>query len=128
QKEENFMPKYVTKDTVLGVLNRLIGEQRKLYQSRSSLENVPHYFSNIESVITFEDNPIVINQETAYIRNMRGSTDQNAFTGMIRVNDPIFQSDYSCLFWGVLGLDSELLFDFILEDKLAQTDIALDPL
>uniref|UniRef100_I1XLY1 Cas5fv helical domain-containing protein n=1 Tax=Methylophaga nitratireducenticrescens TaxID=754476 RepID=I1XLY1_METNJ len=31
-------------------------------------------------------------------------------------------------FGGVLGLDTESLFDFILEDKLSKTDISLDPL
>lgn len=128
KNKENFLSRQVTKDTVIGVLNRLIGDQRKLYQSRTCYEGEPHYFADIESAITFEDNPTTVNQETAYIRNMRGSRDQNSFTGMICVTDPIFQSDYSLLFWSVLGLDAGLLFDFILEDKLALTEIVLDPL
>lgn len=128
KNEENFISRQVNKDTVMGVLNRLIGEQRKLYQSRAAYKGEPHYFANFESQITFEDTPAAINQEATYIRNMKGSTDQNSFTGMIRVNDPIFKSEYSLLFWGVLGLDVESLFDFILEDKLELTDIDLDPL
>lgn len=128
KNDKNFVSRQVTKDTVIGVLNRLIGDQRKLYQSRMSYEGEQHYFADIESTITFEDNPTTINQEIAYIRNMKGSTDQNSFTGMVCVNDPIFQSEYSPLFWGVLGLDAELLFDFILEDKLEVTEVALDPL
>mgnify|MGYP003664121216 CR=1 FL=1 len=125
---ENFIPRQVTKDTVIGVLNRLIGDQRKLYQSRASHEGLSHYFADIESTITFEDNPTTVNTETAYIRNIKGSTDQNSFTGMIRVNDPIFQSAYSRSFWGVLGLDTEALCDFILEKRLGEGKIALDPL
>jgi hypothetical protein len=125
---KNFIPRQVSKDTVIGILSRLIGDQRKLYQSREAYKGESHYFADIESKVTFEDTPTIINQETAYIRNMKGSTDQNSFTGMIRVNDPTFQSEYSPLFWGVLGLDTELLFDFILEDKLGLTEIALDPL
>lgn len=128
KNEENFISRQVTEDTVMGVLNRLIGDQRKLYQSRAGYNKEPHYFADIETKITFKDNPMVTNQETAYIRNMKGSTDQNSFTGMIHVNDPVFQSEYSPLFWGVLGLDTELLFDFILEDKLELTEISLDPL
>lgn len=128
KNKENFIPREVTKDTVVGVLNRLIGDQRKLYQSRLGHKGERHYFADIESAITFEDNPATINQETAYIRNMKGSTDQNSFTGMIRVNDPIFQSDYSPLFWTVLWLDPQSLFDFILEDELVLSDVSFDPL
>lgn len=128
KNEENFISRLVTKNTVMGLLNRLIGEQRKLYQSRASDNGEPHYFADIENKITFEDNPAVINREIAYIRNMKGSTDQNSFTGMICVNDPIFQSEYSSLFWGVLWLDTELLFDFILEDRFELVEMAFDPL
>ena len=127
-KPQNYIPRQVTNDTVMGVLNRLIGDQRKLYQSRSGCEKEIHYFADIESTIAFEDCPNIVNQETAYIRNMKGSTDQNAFTGMISVNDAIFQSDYSPLFWGILGLDVEKLFDFILADRCEPVDVALDPL
>ena len=124
-KKENFKSQHVTQSTVLGILNRLIGDQRKLYQSRTDYEGEPHYFADIEEAITFKDRPKVISQETAYIRNMKGSTDQNSFTGMIRVNDPIFQSEYSPLFWGVLKENA--LYDFVLEDKAVSTDINLDP-
>ena len=35
KKEGNYICRNITHDTVMGVLNRLIGDQRKLYQSRS---------------------------------------------------------------------------------------------
>ncbi|WP_208123219.1 type I-Fv CRISPR-associated protein Cas5fv, partial [Facilibium subflavum] len=97
------------------------------YQSRSEFEGVPHYFSDIENLISFDDKPKVINQETAYIRNMKGSTDQNSFTGMVRVNDPIFQSDYSPLLWGILWHEVDSLIEFILDNKAVKCRIPLDP-
>ena len=132
RKSQNFIPRQITNNTVMGVLHRLIGDQRKLYQSKSesdgTLPRIKNYFADIENSIAFEDNPRVISQEIAYIRNMKGST--KTFTGMIRVNDPIFQSDYSSLLWGVLGLEPSALFDFILENRYTPTPkgVSLNPL
>jgi hypothetical protein len=123
--EKNFIQRNVTLDTVMGLLNRLIGDQRKLYQAR---EQDNYYFGEIESQIVFKDLPNNINYETAYIRNMTGSTDQNSYTGMIQVNDPIFQSDYSSEFWGVLALDLVELCDFIVNNTEISKDIDADPL
>lgn len=130
KKPENFYQRTITKNTVMGILSRLIGDQRKLYVARQSEY---YYFADKEQLITFEDKPNVINHEIAYIRNMKGSTDQNSFTGMIKVNDPIFLSDYSQEFWGILLLNIEQLCDFILDDKLInqfdiETPISLDPI
>ncbi len=113
----NFINREITHDTVMGVLNRLIGDQRKLYQSR----NCPKYFfSGLEEHISFNDQQNQsepINTETVYIRNMEGNTDQNSFTGMIKANDPVFRSDYSNNFWGVLTLDIENLCRFIIDES-----------
>ena len=113
----NFIKREITHDTVMGVLNRLIGDQRKLYQSR----NCPKYFfSGLEEHISFNDQQNQsesINTETVYIRNMEGNTDQNSFTGMIKANDPVFTSDYSNIFWGVLTLDIESLCRFIVDES-----------
>ena len=114
KKAENYFSREVTKNTVMGILSRLIGDQRKLYDARQSKH---YYFADIENLIDFKDKPKVINQEIAYIRNMKGSTDQNSFTGMIKANSPIFLSDYSVEFWNVLSLDTEQLCDFILDEK-----------
>lgn len=126
---ENFHERKVTKNTVMGILSRLIGDQRKLYDAKASDD---YYFAGIEPMIDFLDKPTVINQETAYIRNIKGSTDQNSFTGMIKVSDPIFQSDYSDEFWQVLALDVEQLCQFICNDRPItafeiRQKIALDP-
>lgn len=130
KKPENFYQRTITKNTVMGILSRLIGDQRKLYIARQSEH---YYFGDKEQLITFEDKPEVINHEIAYIRNMKGSTDQNSFTGMIKVNDPIFLSDYSQEFWGVLSLNVEQLCDFILDGKSVnqfsiENSISLDPI
>jgi hypothetical protein len=113
----NFIKRAITHDTVMGVLNRLIGDQRKLYQSR----NCPKYFfSGLEEHISFNDQQNQgesINTEMVYIRNMEGNTDQNSFTGMIKSNDPVFRSDYSTIFWGVLTLDIENLCRFIIDES-----------
>lgn len=130
-KQENFIPRVVTKDTVMGVLNRLIGDQRKLYQSRARFGGDRYYFQEMEESISFEDTQKYCKegtQEVAYIRNIKGSTDQKSFTGMITVNDPIFTSDYSSQFWSVLALEPDALFDFVIDKKLTNVEIDLDPL
>lgn len=109
----NFIKRTVTHDTVMGVLNRLIGDQRKLYQCRKSPD---YFFVDLETKITFndqQDQVKPINCETVYIRNMERNTDQNSFTGMIKANDPVFTSNYSSAFWGVLTLNIEDLCRFI---------------
>ena len=129
KKPENFYQRTITKNTVMGVLSRLIGDQRKLYMARQSEH---YYFADKEQLITFKDKPEVINHEIAYIRNITGNEDKNSFVGMIKTNAPIFQSSYSSDFWNVLSLNIEQLCDFILDDKqVNQFDIenvlSLDP-
>jgi hypothetical protein len=112
----------------MGVLNRLIGEQRKLYQARQDKE---YYFSEIEKILQDEDivDKSAITNEMVYIRNISGSTDQNSFTGMIKANDPAFKSDYSSDLWGILWLNLDAVTQFILDENYqVKTDIELDPI
>lgn len=125
KKPENFIERQVTIDTVMGILNRLIGDQRKLYQSRSS-DN--YFFKDIEPLVSFHDQPSVVNSEMTYIRNVTGNKDKNSYTGMIKVSDPIFTSEYSSSFWGVLSLDLPELVQFILSKDVTFKSIELDPL
>ncbi|MGY6276234.1 type I-Fv CRISPR-associated protein Cas5fv [Methylomonas sp. MgM2] len=125
----NFIKREITHNTVMGILNRLIGDQRKLYQSR----NCPNYFfSGLEEHISFDDQQNsgnIVNTETVYIRNMEGNTDQNSFTGMIKANDPVFTSIYSAEFWGVLSLDIESLCQFICDENcLVNSKNQFDPI
>ncbi len=122
----NFKPCTITKDTVMGILNRLIGEQRKLYQAR---QDPNYYFKDIESILSdsdIHDQPSAINHEMVYLRNISGSTDQNAFTGMIKAQDPIFNSDYSVRLWGILWLNLDQIIDCILNEKDCITDINVE--
>ena len=125
----NFIKREISKDTVMGLLNRLIGDQRKLYQSRQSAN---YFFADLEPHITFndrQDRTKPINSEMAYIRNMTGNTDQNAFTGMIKANDPVFSESYSSAFWGVLTLDIESLCQFFRQaDYQIDSTLQFDPI
>jgi hypothetical protein len=128
-KYPNFIQRKISHDTVMGVLNRLIGDQRKLYQAKKC----PNYFfAALENKITFQnihDRSKPINKEIVYIRNITGSTDQNSFTGMIKGNDPIFGSDYSDAFWGLLTLDFEAVCQFIISpDFVVENTKTFDPL
>ena len=130
KKQNNYHSQEITHDTVMGILNRLIGDQRKLYQSR---QDKNYYFAELEQYkdkyIHFDDDPKITNEMT-YLRNISGSTDQNSFTGMIKTNHPIFTSDYSKQFWGVLALTFDQLVDFIINDTVVneQMEQNLDPL
>jgi hypothetical protein len=120
----NFIERKITLNTVMGVLNRLIGDQRKLYQAREANN---YYFREIESAITFNDRALKIN-EVSYIRNVTGSEDRNSFTGMLKTNDIIFQSDYSQELWGVLALELFDLFTYITKNDAIKAIIDLEPL
>ena len=108
----------------MSILNRLIGDQRKLYQAR---DNKKYFFKAIESKVSFEDKPTITNEMT-YIRNMTGNTDQNAFTGAIKINDKMFTSEYSGEFWGVLALDFDEICEFIIKGNNIKKNMQLDPL
>ncbi|OAI21874.1 type I-Fv CRISPR-associated protein Cas5fv [Methylomonas koyamae] len=113
-KEKGYKPKSITKDTVMGVLNRLIGEQRKLDKARNSSD---YYFNDIENILKDEDINDKVNyicNEMVYLRNISGSDDPSGFMGMIKANDPIFTSEFSKSLWGIFYIDIESVCDFCL--------------
>jgi hypothetical protein len=126
--EGNFIKREVSLDTVMGILNRLIGDQRKLYQARAADK---YFFKDIEPHVRFEDQSADLHpsSEIAYIRNTSGSTDQNAFTGMIKSTDPAFTSNFSSELWGVLYLSFDDLLNFINDSDYKITESRpFDPL
>jgi len=127
KKSENYISRKVEKSTVMGILNRLIGDQRKLYQARADKS---YYFKDIEDKVTFDDvdEKRIENHELVYLRNMSGNTDQNSYTGMIKTDDKMFTSNYSKEFWGILTFDVDELLEFIVHGKEIDRDIMLDPL
>jgi hypothetical protein len=88
--DDNYKIRDVGLNTVLGILSRLIGDQRKLYQSKNEL---------------------------VYLRNMNNSDDPASYTGLLNENHPLLSSDYSSELWGVLFLDFKSLINFILNEK-----------
>lgn len=112
--EKNFIRRHITTDTVMGVLNRLIGDRRKLYQSRKEAH---YFFGDIENqkLVTFDDRVSVETQEMIYLRNLSNSTDQNSFSGMVKADHPAFSQDLGCEFWGVLFLPLESMCNFVLQ-------------
>jgi len=128
KRSENYLQRAITKDTVMGILNRLIGEQAKLYQAR---QREDYYFSEIEDSLKDSDivDKSIITDEMVYIRNMLGSYDQNSFSGMVTLDDPAFNSNFSTELWGVLWLGLDDLLRFILnEDFKVLLEASANPL
>jgi len=123
--EKNFIQRHVSQDTIMGLLNRLIGDQRKLYQAR---EQDDYFFKEIEPLVEFTDKPTILNHETTYIRNITGNTDPKSYSGMVKSEDLAFKSEYSCEFWGVLSLELNSLCDFILNNRIVAKLDNIDPL
>lgn len=110
---ENETP--LTQNTVLGVLNRLIGDQRKLYQAKKSNN---FYFKDIEQDISFK--LIVDNEfkEIAFLTNKSDSRcGQNTWMGVIPDDCPWFDNPNASSLWAVLCLDRAQVLDFILNDN-----------
>jgi hypothetical protein len=108
-------PVEVTKDTIMGILNRLIGDQRKLYQSRIDKN---YYFADIEELISTNDiiEKSVISNEIVFIRNISGNDEPNSYVGLVNSNDETFTSSFSKELWGILWLNQQELIDFIIGD------------
>lgn len=129
KNDENYIQREITQDTVMGVLNRLIGDQRRLFQSRTD-DN--YFFKEVESLqlVSFEDktDAMVSNNEIVYLRNLSGSTDQNAFSGVVKSNDLAFCSEFSQQLWAVLFISVDELCDFILNEPITLPEVEIDPL
>ncbi|WP_111858530.1 type I-Fv CRISPR-associated protein Cas5fv [Acinetobacter sp. CFCC 10889] len=128
KKAENYKSRNITKNTVMGILNRLIGDQRKLYDARSRDD---YYFKSIEDTLQDSDihDEYVLSQEVVYLRNISGSTDQNSFTGMIKLSDPWLSVNYAKEFWSVLWMNLDELIQFIQHTNTeSEVPPILDPL
>ena len=101
----------ISDDTVLGVMSRLIGDQRKLYQIRQSGNC---YFSDIQGNMTWR----VLTEQTAtelmYLTNK--SDDRCAkgvWLGVVPDDSPWFFSEHAYLLWSTLYLKRDELIEFI---------------
>ena len=120
-----FIKREVSMNTVMGVLSRLIGDQRKLYQARKE-EYGPYYFRDIEPFVSFMDKPEITNEIT-YVRNMTGNTDQNSYIGSINTNHPLFTSDFSNDLWMILNLTLKDLINFVLNQPFDKAQASQSP-
>lgn len=115
-KSRGETPAPINLNTILGVLCRLIGDQRKLYQSKRS-DN--YYFADIEEKITWKCLQHDSINELMYLTNKSDSRcAQSSFLGVLDDNNPWFFSSYSALLWSILFLNQEQLIDFILSKKI----------
>jgi hypothetical protein len=108
---EKYQP--ITLDTVVGVLLRLIGEQRKLYQARLSDF---YYFRDIEGTIDWTEK----NEQSSKLDELMYLTNksddrcaQSSFLGVLDDDNPWFFSENSHLLWSILFLNKEQLIGFI---------------
>lgn len=114
QLEKNFHRKDLSHNTVVGILNRLIGEQLKLYKAR---QRDNYFFKDIEDHITFIDR-CEKSYEIVYLRNLqKNSVDPKAFTGIVKAADPAFNSDYSIELWGIIFLELDEVFEYVLAQQ-----------
>lgn len=101
--------------TTLGILCRLIGDQRKLWDARQSDD---YYFRDIESVIKITSHNYLNYTETAFITNKSEDRPaQGSFIGVLQDDTPIFFGMYSKNLWSVLYLSLEEILEFILSPK-----------
>jgi len=102
----------ITKDTVMGVLCRLIGDQRKLYQSRNDSR---YFFKELEDKVDFNHLKEKVSNEVVYVRNTKTNTNpQHSISGVIRDETSLFYSPYAPQLWSILYLDLNDLMDFVL--------------
>ena len=115
-KSDKIDYKKITKSTVLGILSRLIGDQRKLYDARAS-DN--YYFKDKEDSIS---EPIVnLNSwdEQVFLSNKTESRPPlSSYLGVIKEDEKLFFSETAPLLWSILYMDIDELLTFILSDKM----------
>lgn len=110
KKKGNYIAKDITKDTIMGVLNRLVGEQDKLYKIR---QREDYYLRDIDELLTEED--IVVEKtttdEVVYLRNLYGE-----HPSLCQGIKNIFNDIYSRELFSVLYLNKEELIEFLLNE------------
>lgn len=117
-KAKNYDVREISESTVLGVLCRLIGDQRKLYQIKESAD---YYFRDIENCISHKVRSKQISNETAFIINKSDKRPaQTTFLGVIPDSTELFFSDSAPQLWSVIYLNLDELVDFILADSACE--------
>lgn len=119
----------ITESTVLGILCKLIGDQRKLYQSKSD-DNF--YFKDMD--ISFVQRKSEKWIETAYLIRktdekgvLANRPPQGSFIGVLDENEPLFFSEYAATLWAILDFNINELLDFILNPVVKKSNYSVSP-
>lgn len=103
--------KPITLNTVLGILCRLIGDQRKLYQAKEDdnfyFKNMPISFHELKKEYLSTETVMLINKS-------EGRPAQSSFIGTLEENEPLFFSENAYRIWGILDFNLEEIVDFII--------------
>ena len=111
-RKGSYMTRDITKFTVRGLLQRLIGDQRRY---RSIANTNSDYFKGL--IISHKKHVDCVNHEVVYLRNISPSKDPSGFNGSVLSNLPQFTAECASEFWGVADLTIEGICDFILNEK-----------
>lgn len=119
-KSEQSTDKALTKNTVLGVLCRLIGDQRKLYQARSAND---YYFKGMEEAITFSYNAErkSYSEKVVVVNKSDNRAAQSTYLGVIPDDCSLFSSQHSKNLWHVLDLSIEEVCNYIKQGSISDT-------
>ncbi|KAF3983775.1 MAG: hypothetical protein HFP81_05545 [Methylococcales symbiont of Hymedesmia sp. n. MRB-2018] len=116
----------ISKNTILGVLYRLIGDQRTLHQIKKS-DN--HYFSDIEDNIDFETDKSFSYEELVMLINKgNDKVGMGKYIGVPRDDAKLFFSENSTKLWSVLYLDIDKIMSFISSSKINESIIGTSSL
>ncbi|WP_434353401.1 type I-Fv CRISPR-associated protein Cas5fv [Psychrobacter sp. HD31] len=115
----------ITDNTVLGVLCRLIGDQRKLYQAKQSDD---FYFKDmIICHKEIESKYTEWNETTFLVNKSENRPPQSSFLGVIPDDEPLFFSENSATLWSVLNFSFEELLSFIINPKVSKVTTTVSP-
>lgn len=106
----------VSINTILGVLYRLIGDQRKMHQIKNSDQQ---YFFDLEENISFELNrPFYYEELVMLINKSNDRTSDGKFIGVPKDEVELFFSEIAPNFWSVLYMTVDEVINFINNPKL----------
>lgn len=117
--------KSISENTVLGVLSRLVGDQRKLYQVKKSDD---FYFKDMNiSFKEIEKERLVWNETVFLINKDEDRPPQSSYIGVLADNEPLFFSEYSATLWSILDLDLDDLMNFIINPTAEKVQAEVSP-
>lgn len=121
----------ISENTVLGVLSRLIGDQRKLYQAKASGD---FYFRGMNIKFSEVKQKSKVWEETAYLirktdkkGDLANRPPQNSFIGVVDDNETLFFSEYSATLWSILDLNLDELMNFIINPAVEKVQAEVSP-